>query len=118
MLTNFVLPFGILSITSRLVTLETALTTAEVLNTALLKRGKVEIVKRGVVFGYISHKATDPVVQHSRHVTLSPVPGQAVLHGGAAAVFEDEDALQKTRRTMSASSEAARAIARQRPRDL
>ena len=65
-----------------------------------------------------SYQDTDPVVQHSRHITLSPVPGQAVLHGGAAAVLEDEDALQNKRRTMSASSGAARAIARQRPRDL
>ena len=68
--------------------------------------------------GIHTHQNTDPVVQHPRHVTLSPVPGQAVLHGGAAAVFEDEDALGKKRRTMSASSTSARAIARQRPRDL
>ena len=43
--------------------------------------------------GIHTHQNTDPVVQHPRHVTLSPVPGQAVLHGGAAAVLEDEHAL-------------------------
>ena len=59
----------------------------------------------------LTHQATDPVVLRPRDVTLSPVPGQAVLHGGAAAVLEDEHALQKTRERTS-TAEAARAIAR------
>ena len=42
MLTNFVLPFGIFCVTSRFVALETALPTAEVLNTALLKGEKLK----------------------------------------------------------------------------
>ena len=40
-------------------------------------------------------------MQRPRHVALPPVPGQAVLHGGAAAVLEDEHALQQRETAVS-----------------